>query len=165
MKTLLSLILLSGTALAQFTPVAQMPNAYKVCDEGCTITSVAPAAVLQFGTGNTWGPTFSISTSQLPLLVSYQAPNTILSPADPAPGVVKEIDVQQTAAPQTVVYTLAGVPTTVTVPALPPPPQPVINIPVWVGPMLPCWSQKVTAKLPDGTDGASYYAQICGPIS
>jgi hypothetical protein len=96
-----------------------MGDAIKICDEGCTITSVsAENAVFQFGTGGTWGPSFT--TNSLPFAVSYVSPpNLALSPAgDPAPNIAKEIDAQRNSSEYSVTWTLNGVTTITPVPAL-----------------------------------------------
>lgn len=108
MKTLLAVI-----AALCVPACAQMPNAVKVCNEGCTITAMPVGTVYQFGTGSTWVPSTS-TVLKLPFLVSYTA-----FPFDPAPYVVKEFDVQQQAKAFTVTYTVNGVQTVKTIPALP----------------------------------------------
>jgi hypothetical protein len=110
------------------TPAVQMANAYKICNEGCTIIAMPPGTVYQFGTGSaaTWLPSARSTSSSplLPLLVYYTSfPVGAPAPIDPAPNVLKEFDVQQTTAAQTIVFTADGstVPVTKIVPALVPP--------------------------------------------
>lgn len=178
MKTLI-LILLSGTAaLAQNQVWFTIPNAYSInAPAGSTFRYGTYATTFLISTGThqigdpapeAWSPLVT-----LPTAATFTVAGEF--PVDPSYGTSKELDILETASPQIITNTPndggGSVPVTYTIPALPAPPvspplpQPVINIPVWVGPMLPCWSQKVTAKLPDGTDGKSYYAEICGPIS
>jgi hypothetical protein len=97
------------------TPVGPAANMVEVCPEGGTITSASTSSfVVQFGTGSTWEPTFSLSSSQLPFLVYYTTPP--LNAFDPAPGVVKQLNAQQQSTPYTVSCTNSPAP--VTVPAL-----------------------------------------------
>ena len=96
-----------------------MEGAVKICDEGCTITFIsADNAVLQFGTGGTWGPSFT--TNSFPFSVSFVSPpNLALSPAgDPAPNIAKEIDAQRQSSDYSVTWTLNGVTTITPVPGL-----------------------------------------------
>jgi hypothetical protein len=109
-------------------PVVQMANAVKICDEGCTIVSMPLGTIYQFGTGTgiNWLPpaTSTLSNPVLPLLVYYTSfPVGAPGPIDPDSGVLKEFDVQQTSALQTIVFTAAGSTVSVTkiVPALVPP--------------------------------------------
>jgi hypothetical protein len=106
-------------------PTVQMANAYKICDEGCTIVGMPVGTVYQFGAGAgaTWLPaaTSTSSSPALPLYVYYTSfPVGSPSPIDPDYGVVKQFDVRQTTQAQTIVYTASGnsAPVTVTVPAL-----------------------------------------------
>jgi hypothetical protein len=100
-------------------PSSLMADAVKICDEGCTITFLsADNAVLQFGTGGTWGPSFT--TNSLPFAVNYVSPpNLALSPAgDPAPNIAKEIDAQRQSSDYSVTWILNGVTTITPVPGL-----------------------------------------------
>jgi len=138
---LLSLTLIFAGALAQAqtitattAPVARMANAYPICNEGCTITAMPVGTVWQFGKDetkygqtNTWLPaqTSTATTPKLPFFVYYTD-----FPVNPTPE-TKELDVQQTSAPQTIVYTnpcspspCTNAPITVIVPALAATPPP-----------------------------------------
>lgn len=118
-------------AWGQSANTVSIPTTWvKVCDEGCIITQMAPGTQFRFGSGDRWlAPvTTAVGVPELPLYVYY---TTFGGDAtDPAPGVLKELDVAETATAQTVVYTTAidQTPVTVTVPALvggtvtPPPP-------------------------------------------
>jgi hypothetical protein len=87
----------------------------EVCPEGGTINSASISSfVVQFGTGSTWEPPFTLNYSQLPFLVYYTTPP--LNAFDPAPGVVKQLNAQQQSIPYTVSCTNSPAP--VTVPAL-----------------------------------------------
>src|SRR6185437_11252603 len=113
MRLLKLLLLLCTTPLlAQITattaPVARMANAFPICNEGCTITAMPVGTVWQFGKDetkygqtNTWLPaqTSTATTPKLPFFVYYTD-----WPVNPTPE-TKEIDVQQTNSPQTIVYT------------------------------------------------------------
>jgi hypothetical protein len=97
------------------TPVALAANMVEVCPEGGTITSASISSfVVQFGTGSTWEPAFTLTSSLVPFYVYYTTPP--LNAFDPAPGIVKQLDAQQQATPYTV--TCSNNPTPVTVPAL-----------------------------------------------
>lgn len=163
---------LSGILLAQTViptqPTARMANAYKVCDEGCTIVSMPVGTVYQFGTDNVsvpgtlgWEPSAtSTADTVLPLWANY----TTLG--DPAPGVVKEFDVQETSQPQTIIYTTNGSPAqvSVTVPALVPTP-PVTELPFTIdwtpSNTTTCWLTHVSSKGTDGKPFRNYTAKIC----
>jgi len=166
MKNLL-IFLLSAGALAQAPvapkpPVPQMANAFFICTEGCTITAMPIGTVYQFGTrGKFTPPVTTTASTALPLYAYY----TVLG--DPAEGLVKEFDVQQTTVPQTIVYTAQGstTPVTVVVPALAPVNKPGATVStVFTGNPLTCFEQKSTAKNPDGTDGKTYLIISCGPL-
>lgn len=107
-----------------FAQATQASNMVKVCDEDCTIHTAPIGTVLQFGkgTGSTWELPFPVTISTLPLWADY----TVLG--DPDNGVVKEIDAQRAANAYTITYTASGSSTvqTVTVPALPVTPPPVV---------------------------------------
>jgi len=127
-KSLLTLLALGSLALlplkshAQTTSVPPMANTFKICSEGaCSIVTMPVGTVYQYGTGSTWVPaaTSTATSPTLPLFVSYPAFGF-----DPAPGAVKQFNVQQTAAPYTVTWKLNGVITVTTVPALVPPAPP-----------------------------------------
>ena len=124
-KFLLLAILAAMPAFAQTTaPVAQMPNAVKVCPEGCTITAMPVGTVYQFGIAKTWlAPATSTATSpKFPFSAYYTS-----FASDPAPGVLKEFDVQKQAKAFVVSYSLNGVTTNLTIPALPAPPPPPVT--------------------------------------
>ena len=98
------------------TPVGLADNMVEVCPEGGTITSASISVlVAQFGTGSTWEPPFTLTSSFLPFYVYYTTPP--LNAFDPAPGIVKQLNAQQQTNPYTV--TCSNNPTPVTVPALP----------------------------------------------
>jgi hypothetical protein len=89
----------------------------EVCPEGYTITSASlPSFVAQFGTGTTWEPPFTFTSSLLPFFVYHATPP--LNAFDPAPDVVKQLNAQQQTSPYTV--TCSNSPAPVTVPALTP---------------------------------------------
>jgi hypothetical protein len=81
------------TAVVQ-TSVARMPNAVKVCAENASLTAMPVGTVYQFGTGTTWTPaaTSTATVPKMPFLVTFTN-----FPFDPAPNVLKELDVQQQA--------------------------------------------------------------------
>src|SRR5258708_4984634 len=104
MKKALLLFILGSAAVthAQATPapVALMPNAVAVCQEGGTITSMPVGTVYQLGAGagsaNTPPIASTAATPKLPFVTSYSANSY---PLDPAPNVLKTFYVQQTAVP------------------------------------------------------------------
>lgn len=116
------------TIIATTSPVPRMANAFPICNEGCTITAMPVGTVWQFGKDetkygqtNTWLPqqTSTAAYPKLPFFVYYTD-----WPVNPTPE-TKELDVQQTSAPQTIVYTLpcspspcTNAPVTVIVPTL-----------------------------------------------
>jgi hypothetical protein len=119
-STILALTMAAATLASAQT---QMPNAVKIGNEGITITSIPATAVVQLGTSaapGVWAAPVSIPAGSLPLLVSCASGcPSVLSSSDPDPGVVKEIDAQQTSTAYTVVYTnTTGTSQTLTVPAL-----------------------------------------------
>lgn len=96
-----------------------MAHAVKVCDENCTITEIYMGAptVFQYGGGTQWTGTYLFQT-HLPWVIDNGTPE--FGGFDPAPGVVKEIDVQQTVRPITVFYRqYDGTEGSVVIPALP----------------------------------------------
>ena len=118
---------------AQTSPVAataRMANAFKLCNEGDTITSGPANFVAQVGVvGSNWTPTVTVTSLPLTLSWATNVPPTGWA-VDPDPGVVKEVDVQETAAPQTFVVTpAAGTATTVVVPAISAVTPPVVTPP------------------------------------
>jgi hypothetical protein len=121
MRKLIVLLAFSGVAVAHCvaqSPVAEAPNMLPVCQESCTITAISnPAAVLQFGVGSTWNPTFSNPT--LPLAVSDAGSvNPALgSTTDPANGTTKTLAAQQLPTTSYTVTCTGCNPTTVTIPA------------------------------------------------
>ena len=122
-----TLCLLSLSAASFAAAQTQMPNAVKIGNEGITITSIPPTAVVQFGTSTApgvWAAPVSLPSSALPLMVSFSHPSasmSLLSPnGDPDPNVLKEIDAQEGPTAYDVNYTDAsGNPQVVHVPALP----------------------------------------------
>jgi hypothetical protein len=106
------------------TLVGPADNMIEVCPEGGTITAASVSTfVAQFGTGSTWEPPFTFTSSLLPFYVSISTPP--LNAFDPAPNVVKQLNAQQQTSPYTVAC--SNSPTPITVPALsstssPPPP-------------------------------------------
>ncbi len=121
-RAILSLTMAVATVASAQT---QMPNAVKIGNEGITITSIPPTAVVQIGTNTppgVWAPPVSIPANALPLSISCAAGcPSILASADPDPNVLKEIDVQQGSVAYNVGYTDAtGAAQTITIPALPP---------------------------------------------
>jgi hypothetical protein len=93
-----SVILLAGLSANCFAQT-EMPNAESIGNEGITITSIPPTAVVQLGTNaapGVWAAAVSIPAASLPLRVSCsQGCPAVLSSVDPDNGVVKEIDAQQ----------------------------------------------------------------------
>jgi hypothetical protein len=88
----------------------------EVCPEGGTITAASVSTfVAQFGTGTTWEPAFTFTTSLLPFYVYYTTPP--LNAFDPAPNLVKQLNAKPQTSPYTV--TCSNSQTPVTVPALP----------------------------------------------
>ncbi len=119
-STILALTMAAATLASAQT---QMPNAVKIGNEGITITSIPATAVVQLGTSaapGVWAAPVSLSAGSLPLLVSCASGcPSVLASSDPDPGVVKEIDAQQTSTAYSVVYTdTTGKSQTLTVPAL-----------------------------------------------
>lgn len=183
MKILAAVLLATATigALAQApitsttTPVARMANAYPICGEGCTITAMPVGTVWQFGKDetkygqvNTWLPpqTSTATTPTLPFFVYYTD-----WPVNPTPE-TKEIDVQQTSVPQTIVYTNPCSPSpctptavTVVVPALAASTPPAstagvnFNIPPLAAPMN-CWEGTVNGHDTGGT-AQVYKVEVC----
>jgi hypothetical protein len=97
------------------SPTGLADNMVEVCPEGATITSSSVSAfIAQFGTGSTWEPPFTFTSSLVPFYIYYTTPP--LNAFDPAPNVVKQLNAQQ----QTSSYTLtcSNSPMPVTVPAL-----------------------------------------------
>jgi hypothetical protein len=87
----------------------------EVCPEGGTITSASISSfVVQFGTGSTWEPSFTLDSSLVPFYVYYTT--SPLNAFDPSPGIVKQLDAQQKDTAYTV--TCSNNPTPVTVPAV-----------------------------------------------
>jgi len=97
------------------TPVGPAGNMVEVCSEGSTITSASISSfVVQFGTGSTWEPSFTLTNSLFPFYVYYTTPP--LNAFDPAPGVIKQLNAQRQAGSYTV--TCSNNPAPVTVPPL-----------------------------------------------
>jgi hypothetical protein len=129
-KTFSAILLagLSASCLAQ----TEMPNAISIGNEGITITSIPPTAVVQLGTNaapGVWAAKVSIPAASLPLKISCsQGCPGVLSSADPDNGVVKEIDAQQGAVAYDIGYLdtngVAGVKhiAALTAPLIPPSP-------------------------------------------
>jgi hypothetical protein len=97
---------------------------YKVASESPSASVALPAGtVYRWGIDPTGCPT-GFTCDWLAPVITTQAggliPYYTSFASDPAYGVVKELDVLEAAAPQTVVVTDSGVATTVTVPASPP---------------------------------------------
>jgi len=174
MKILLILILLTGTALAQAVP------------QWITVGKESGVFTMAKGTVVRWGSPASIYAADYGThkigdasAEAWTAPKTLDADttftanvgffgSDPVYGVYKVVQVLQTTAAQTVHYLPpdgSGA-VDVPVPALPPTNQPgaVITSGAWADNSLPCWRQEVKAKNPDGSDGKSYYLEICGPI-
>lgn len=113
------------------------------------------------GTHKAGDPSAAAWSPSLTLTADTTITDDSIFGADPAYCVVKEIDVQESAMPQTV--KVNGI--AVTIPAYMP-----VNLPgsviktQWTGPVIPCYQQNVTAQNPDGSPGKTYTAQICGPI-
>lgn len=110
---LLALLLLAAplTAHAQ-TPAGTLP----ICSEVCTITASSTAAVFEFGVGTKLN---TITNAVYPLAVNCgNAADCALLGGDPDSGVVKTIYAVEQAQSYTVTWTLSGVTTVVTVPAI-----------------------------------------------
>jgi hypothetical protein len=131
-STVLSLLLAAATFAAAQT---QMPNAVKIGNEGITITSIPPTAMVQFGTSSApgiWAPPVSLPAAALPELASYgsggTAANLLIAPkGDPDPNVLKEIDAQQGPVAYSVGFTDAtGAAHVMPIPALAGAPSPLI---------------------------------------
>jgi hypothetical protein len=131
-STVLSLLLAAATFAAAQT---QMPNAVKIGNEGITITSIPPTAMVQFGTSSAagiWAAPVSLPANALPALASYSLGATpatlLLSPqGDPDPNVLKEIDAQQGPVAYSVGFTDAtGAAHVMQIPAMAGAPSPLI---------------------------------------
>jgi hypothetical protein len=98
------------------SPTGLVDYMVEVCPEGGTITAASVSTfVAQFGTGTTWEPAFTFTTSLLPFYVYYTTPP--LNAFDPAPNLVKQLNAKPQTSPYTV--TCSNSQTPVTVPALP----------------------------------------------
>jgi len=173
MKILLTFILLTGTALAQAVP------------QWLTVGKEAGIFTVPKGTVVRWGSPVSVYAAAYGThkigdasAEAWTAPKTLDADttftanvgffgSDPVYGVYKVVQVLQTTAAQTVHYLPPDGSGAIDVPvaALPPTNQPgaTITTAPWAD-ALSCWRQSVTAKNPDGSDGKSYYLEICGPI-
>jgi hypothetical protein len=99
------------------SPTGLADNMVEVCPEGNTIAAASVSTfIAQFGTGTTWEPPFTFTTSLLPFYVYYATPP--LNAFDPAPNVVKQLNAQQQTSTYTVMCSNSLTP--VMVPALPP---------------------------------------------
>lgn len=190
MKSLICFLLLSVGALAQVPVVQSAPVWVPLCHSECyTITAPAGTTLRYGAAANTYASNVGSAHSagdpspETWVVKTLTADTTFTGVddffgGDPLPGVNKEVDVLETAQPQTVVnlpnWGAGSVAIPVTVPALPPvaPPSSPVNQPGatistgdWQGDGLPCHRMKVTAKNPDGTSGKDYWLEICGPIN
>lgn len=177
MKILLSFFLLVGTALGQAVP--QWVTVGK--EDG--IYTAAKGTVLRYGSpASTYAAVDGVhnvgdaSAEAWSALKTLDADTTFTGNngyfgGDPISGVYKVVQVLETEVPQTVHYAPPdGSPAIdVLAAALAPPipinqPGAVVTSGAWGENSHPCWRKKVTAKNPDGSDGKSYYLEICGPI-
>ena len=117
MLSLLLLFLLTAGALAQ-APAPQ--TWFRVASEGNTVIFLTPVTY-RYGTNNCakaggcWSAPVATTISPLGIVVNYKN-----FPPDPAPGIVKGLEVLETAATQGVSVTAyGGVPTQVVIPAAP----------------------------------------------
>jgi hypothetical protein len=163
MRFLLTLILLTGTALAQAVP------------QWVTVGKEAGIFTVPKGTVVRWGSPVSVYAADYGThkigdasAEAWTAPKTLTADttftanasffgSDPVYGVYKVVQVLETTTVQIVHYQAPGSAAAVEidVAALPPPGP--VNLPgasismSWSGDPLPCWSKTVTAKNPDGT--------------
>lgn len=173
MRILIAFLLFTGTALAQAVPswvtVGVEGGTFTVA-KGTTVRFGSPISVYAAASG-----THKIGDASAE---AWTAPKTLDADTvftgntayfgDPIYGVAKVVQVEQTFAAQSVGYAAPdGSPAiAVMIPPLTPVNQPGAAIAMdWTGVTpLPCSRTKVTAKNPDGSNGKSYYLEICGPI-
>lgn len=184
MKKLFAFLLISAGVLAQAPVVPVAPVWFKVAAGGDTITATK-GMVFRYG-ANASTYVFACPLAEKcgthqpgdASAAAWSAPTPTVTDGpflagddffggDPVYDVYKEVDIQETASPQTVTVTPAGssTPVTVTVPALAAVNDPgAVVTATWSGSGVPCWHEKVAAKNPNGSAGKTYDVQICGPV-
>jgi hypothetical protein len=119
--SVLSLLVVAPLAIAQTTTTTPAPVWSTIASEGNTSVTIPAGATYRFGdkVNNLWSApiTVSVATTFSPIYIG------IFPFADPDPGTVKELDVMETTAPQTVTVINFNAGTTVAqvVPPLVPP--------------------------------------------
>lgn len=163
MKTLISLILLAGTAFtqAQWVTVGKEGGTYTAA-KGTVLRYGSPASVYAAAVGDhNVGDTSTEAWSDPKTLdadATFTGDNGYFG-GDPIPGVYKVVQVLQTNTPQLLSYANSdgSAAIVVTVPAFPPPPAPTITIKLDTGLQL----SNCLNKLAVDSNGDEYFVLIC----